>query len=107
MGFVFSFPSWFPWVLHSCPGVRHFDVGTVELRCAWTPEELQRTCVVVLENFDRTGHAWTASGAEPIGVGAADQHSPGAEAHGLRDVAAATDAAVHQDLRLSPHGRDH
>ena len=62
------------------------------------PEQLHRPDHVGAEDVDGAGDAGVAAGGEAVGVGAADQDRAGAEAERLDDVAAAADAAVHEDL---------
>ncbi len=63
-----------------------------------TPEQLHRPDHVRPEDVDRARDAHLPAGGEAVGVGAADEDGPGAEAERLDDVAAAADAAVDEDF---------
>src|SRR5438128_11813956 len=66
--------------------------GLIQLGDRRTSQELQRPLHVGSQDLERAGDTRLARGGEAVGIGAADQHGPGAEAEGLHDVAAATDA---------------
>src|SRR5678816_4142297 len=75
---------------------RRLDEGPIQRTYRRAAEQPHRTDHVGSKNLDRARDTGSAGGAERPCVGAAHEHRARAEADGLDDVGAATDAAIHQ-----------
>ena len=88
------------------PRVGDRNVGAVEGMEARAAEEFQGAVYSIAEDLDGLGGAGFSGGSEAVGVGAADEDGPGAEAEGFHDVRPATDAAVEQDFGFATDSGD-
>jgi len=76
------------------------------LRDRRATKQLERTNQVGAQNLDGPPDARLAGGPKPVRVSATHKDSPSAQAKGLDNVTAATDAPVQKHLGLPVHGRD-
>jgi len=80
------------------------DVRGVEGGDGGAAEEAEGAFYVGAEDFEGSDYAGVADGGHAVGVGAADEDGAGAEADGFDDVAASTDAPVHQNFGAAVDG---
>jgi hypothetical protein len=81
-------------------------VGGIEGGDGGAAEEPEGAFDVGAEDFKGAHYAWVAGGGQAVGVGAADEDGAGAKADGFDNVAAATDAAIHQHFGAAVGGGD-
>ena len=86
--------------------LQKLHVRAVERGDVAAAQQAQRANDVAAQDLDRPRDARAAGGAEPIGVGAADQHRARAQTERLDDVAAAANSAVEEDLGAPVDGVD-
>src|SRR5258708_33297061 len=91
----FGGPSREPW---------NIDKRTVQLGDGWAAQELEGPLQVGAQDLEHARDTRLTRGRESIRVGAAQEHRARAEADRLEDIAAASDAPLHQYLRPAPPG---
>src|SRR3979490_2809698 len=80
---------------------RDVDIRTIQCCDRGAPEELERALDVRAQDRNSARYASFSGGGQPVCVCAPDQNCLGSQADGLDDVAAPTDAAVHQHQGLA------
>src|SRR3982074_1027985 len=75
---------------------RDVDIRTIQCCDRGAPEEFERALDIRAQDRNSARYASFSSSGKPIGVCAPYQNCLRSQADGLDDVAAATDAAVHQ-----------
>jgi hypothetical protein len=69
-----------------------------------TTEQPERALYVGAQNFERSVDSCLARGAKAVSVGSTYQDRASAEANGLDDIGAATNASIHQHFNLISDG---
>lgn len=82
------------------------DEGGIEVGDGCAAEEAERALDIGAQNGEGAGNTGVAARGEAVGISAADEHDASAEADGFDDVAAAANAAVHEDFGLTVDGSD-
>src|SRR6266576_1806607 len=89
------------------PTRRNVHVRPIQLTHGSAPQQPQCALDIGTQNLQRTRDASFSSGGEAVGVGPAAQDRTRSQTQSLYDIAPATNAAVHQDLGLAVHSRNH
>src|SRR5207248_9233725 len=83
------------------------NIRTVQRGNAGTPEQPEGSLHISPQNFQRACDARLPGCRQSVGVSSPNEHGSGSQANGFDDIAAATNAAIHQHLDSPVHRAHH